>query len=134
MSTVKVEKSINNCNSVVLGQKMKIYFDYQELFKTREEIEALFGGEQQIIILAQIYEFVKQRLAVLNDAAKKEPDGYVKICVTDPHKPEVRFYGYSDQLAQKMRSCLSQQDFDFLMYQVWESLYPGVPPPEQEEE
>jgi hypothetical protein len=105
---------------------MRIVFDFEKDF-TEDQLKELYKGQTGVIV-SKTKEFVSQRLKIFEEETALLPDAYVMVCFMD-EKAQLRFYGVSEELGNKMNNSISQEDFDYVMRLIWDVIYPGTIPP-----
>jgi hypothetical protein len=92
---------------------MNIRFNF-EIEALKEGCEINAKGDSKIIT-EEIRRFVKGRLIVFKEEMNKYPNGYVLI---DIGKPEIRYY-YPNELALKLLSCVTEEDFKYITTKIY---------------
>jgi hypothetical protein len=103
---------------------MNITFDFGQPLN-EDQIKEMSEG-QTGVIMTTMKNFVEQRLNVLREEIE-ENENY-KIVIHFFNR-QIRFYGVSEELSRKMIGSINQQDYEFLMNQIWSELYPGLTAP-----
>jgi hypothetical protein len=105
---------------------MTIFYDF-EVRATPEQTAKMYSGKSGII-LTEMKNFVEKQLSVLKEEIEGQ-EGYTMICILITSKLEIRHYHFTEDLGQKMNSCISQKDYEYITEKIWRQLYPGVIPP-----
>ena len=107
---------------------MEILFDF-EIAEKQGYMKQKDRTVEAKLIIDKIRKFVTERLRVLENECNKYPAGVSVIRFQSSDVEAITHHNYPDDVVSKLRSCLTQQDIDYILNNLWEELHPGTLPP-----
>ncbi len=103
---------------------MVVKFDFEDRL-SQDQLQELMESDVGIMITT-LRQFIIERLKVLKDEIER--DGAYTLITFNP-KFEIRYYASTEELRYKMKSCITQDDYEYIYRLIWDKMYPGAIPP-----